>query len=231
MDEVITEALLLDRVPYGERDLILTLLTRQRGLVSAIAKSSRGSRRRFGGALDLFVVFSARLRMRQPPRLSTLIEAEVVKVFPGIFDDLTRLQVAHGLITIARDLLRDAPSDEASFEGLCSALSTLEKVAPERAPKVLLDFCLTILRLLGHTPTMGICPSCGRSLKATDEVVLVDGGNLLCKACGPEGESFSASLLDPDRTLKAEEVVRLVTRLCAFALGRPYELPLQIQSG
>ncbi|MDR3038309.1 MAG: recombination protein O N-terminal domain-containing protein, partial [Candidatus Adiutrix sp.] len=44
-------AVVLARTNYGEADLIVTFLTRELGLVSALARYGRRSRRRFGGGL------------------------------------------------------------------------------------------------------------------------------------------------------------------------------------
>src|SRR5438552_17607818 len=56
------DAVVLRRLDYGEADRILTLLTREHGKLSAIAKSSRRAKARSANGLDLF----ARSRMMLP---------------------------------------------------------------------------------------------------------------------------------------------------------------------
>ncbi len=57
-----TDAIVVRRVAYGEADLIVTLYTRELGKISALARSARRSRKRFGGGLELFNITSLELK-------------------------------------------------------------------------------------------------------------------------------------------------------------------------
>jgi len=48
------EAVVLRKVDYGEADRILTLFTRERGKLPAIAKAVRRAKSRMSGQLDVF---------------------------------------------------------------------------------------------------------------------------------------------------------------------------------
>ncbi len=226
MDEHVVPGLVLDRVAYGERDLILTLLTRGHGLVSAMARSARGSRRRFGGALDLFVVFQAHLRLRPPPRLSALVGADPIRQFPGILEDLSRLEVGQAMLAVARDLLRDAPAPARVFDLVVAHLDRLERVPPESAHLPLLDLCLGLLAEVGHVPSGTGCPACGRPLD--QGAVLLDGGSIVCAQCGRDlgGPEVSPAVFGPDPPRRAA-VITFLARLMTAALGRPYRIPLR----
>ena len=75
--------LVLDKIPYGDRDLIVTILTRDYGVVSAMARGARGSKRRFAGGLDLFVEIAVGFKSGRSA-LATLVSTEVLGQFPGI---------------------------------------------------------------------------------------------------------------------------------------------------
>ena len=62
MEQATSRAVVLRKVVYGEADLVLTLLSRDLGKLSALARGARSSRRRFGAALELFTVSSVELR-------------------------------------------------------------------------------------------------------------------------------------------------------------------------
>ena len=51
---IVAPAILLASVPFGEADRVVTLFTRSHGKVSAMARSARKSRTRFGASLSLF---------------------------------------------------------------------------------------------------------------------------------------------------------------------------------
>lgn len=224
MDETVVSSLILDRIAYGERDLILTLLTRDFGVVSAIARSARGSRRRFGGSLDLFVVFNAHLRLRPPPRLSLLMDVDPTRHYPGILEDLSRIEVGQAMLAAARDLLRDAPAPPGVFDLVVGGLRRLEKTPSEAAHQVLLDVCLGILAENGHVPSGTNCPACGRALDAG--VMILEGGIVVCSVCGPGLGGHSPSVLGWAPQGRSQ-TIEFVTRLMSAALGRPYSVRLR----
>ncbi len=49
-----TEAILLRRIEYGDHDVIITFMTKDRGKITVMARNAKKSVRRFSGSLDLF---------------------------------------------------------------------------------------------------------------------------------------------------------------------------------
>jgi len=191
-----TEALLLGRVLYGERDIVLTLLTRDAGLVQALARGARGSRKRFGEALDLFVVFAGRLVSRQGAGLWSLVEAEPVRQFPRILESLERLEAGQEAIVVARDLLRDAPAGRSAWDHVLSGFSRLDASPDGLAHRAVLTLCLDLVADLGHPLAGTICPDCRRPYPEGERRILSGNGGLLCTACGagPGGVSIPERL-------------------------------------
>jgi DNA repair protein RecO (recombination protein O) len=217
-------ALVLDRIPFGERDLILTLLTRDAGVVSAIARGARGSGRRFAGALDLFVVLAARWRPGRAS-LATLTGAEVVRQFPGVFERLDRLEAGQAMLVLARDLARDAPAGESMHDRLVAAFATLSDAPPALVFGILLDLAVALLEDLGHPVAGAHCPRCRRVLAAPGAVLAGDG-SVVCADCGRVVSGVAADVLvlprdrrePPDR----DAALKLAAALVSGALGRPY---------
>ena len=54
-----TRAIVLRRVAFGDFDLIVTLLTLNRGKITVMAKAAKKSVKRFAGALELFTPIQA----------------------------------------------------------------------------------------------------------------------------------------------------------------------------
>src|SRR5687767_11111402 len=103
---VISEALLLRGVNYGEADRILTISSPTLGKISCLAKNSRLSRQRFGSTLQHFCKFEAVLRIR-PGGLGSLESATPIKSWPGLLSDLERLSAAYRLLELADALEED----------------------------------------------------------------------------------------------------------------------------
>ena len=85
-----SKGIVLRSIRYGEADRILDLYTRDSGLVSAIAKGIRRTRSRFGARLEPlscvdFLAYQGRT-------LDTLTQAETLRSFHGIREDLARFE-------------------------------------------------------------------------------------------------------------------------------------------
>ncbi len=234
MDEQTTPALILDRVLFGDRDLVLTLLTRDHGIVSAIARSARGSRHRFAGSLDLFVVFQAGLRARPHGALSVLTQAEPLHHLAGILESLDRLEIGQAMLVLARDLLRDAPAGPVTFEHVTTAFEALERCAPGAEHAPLLALCLALLGDLHHPPSTTVCSLCGTAYGAEGAMLRPDGA-IACPSCVRPGfgsVAIASDLLalcrgvEPSTPANRAAVLGLIVALVSAVLGRSYRLGL-----
>lgn len=224
MEMLESPAVVLDRIPYRDRDLILTLLTRDAGVVPAMARGARGSMRRFAGALDLFVVISARWRPGAAS-LASLAGADVVRQFPGVFDRLERLEAGQAMLVLVRDLARDAPAGATMFDHLVAAFEVLEQAPDGQAFAGVIDLAVTLLEDLGHPVAGSHCPRCQRALVGPGTVLAGDG-TVVCGPCGRLVTGVPADVLlaprDPGERLERDDALKLTAALVSGVLGRAY---------
>lgn len=156
-----SEAIVLRTWPFHEADLLISLLTREQGVIKGVARHAMRSRRRFGGALEPGTEVIAHYAER--PR-----------------EDLVRLDS----FDIVRSPLQ-APVDWLRMAGLQLVLEVLEQALPEMAPEdnvfrlavaslqgmqsgeiwlPVTYFSVWMCRLLGWWPEMGHCTVCGEDL-------------------------------------------------------------------
>ncbi len=119
-------AIVLRTVDYGESDRVVTLLSRERGKVSAFARGARASRKRFGGALEPFTLLTAEVRVRGGSELLGLDSTHVLRGHGGIRGDLARIACAAYAAELARELVRDHEPHEELFELLVGYLELLD---------------------------------------------------------------------------------------------------------
>lgn len=201
-------AVVLRTVDYGERDRVVTLLSRERGKLSAFARGARSSRRRFGGALEPFTLLAVEVAERGGD-LWVLEEASVERGFGNLRGDLTRIACGSYAVELARELVRDAEPHEDLFDGLVAYLASLDE-APAR-PWDLRRFELDALRAAGLQPALEDCARCGRP--AGDGPARFDPlqGGVLCRACdataGSGARAIGADVLGVLRRLQRGEAV------------------------
>ncbi len=183
---IVTPAILLRSVPYGEADRVVTLLGRDTGRLSAMARGARRSVRRFGGGLGLGARGEATLR--EPPH-SELLALESFEVSDGrttLGADLGRTAHAGYAAELCDRMCPVRHPEPEVFDWLDRFLGLLEArgASAERARA----FELGLFARLGLAPSLGACAACGRG-DLGEQVVRFDPerGGVICGACAPRG--------------------------------------------
>lgn len=185
-----TSDLLLDAIvarlqPVGDNDLIVSLLTVERGRVDAWVRAGRKSSRRFGGRLELFRAGVARLRpgRGQMPSLAGL-ESTRQLLTPGVgYGALCLASYAAELALIAAQPEHaDAQLPTWLARALAAvAISEQDNLAADR-----LAIEISFLGAAGWMPATADCDQCGAALAAGAAwPAFADGP--LCADCAPGG--------------------------------------------
>jgi DNA repair protein RecO (recombination protein O) len=184
MAGLVTEAIVLHAFDYLETSRILRLLTREAGIQSVLARGARSSRRRFGGAMDLFAQGTAEIHMRPSRELQTLASLDLTRARPELARDVSRFT---GASMISEVTLR-ASSDEASaelFDAVSMALDRLSEAEPEATIGAALAGAWQIVAALGFTPALDVCANCHVGIDAGASVPFShSAGGVLCGRCG-----------------------------------------------
>jgi DNA repair protein RecO (recombination protein O) len=192
-----TPAIVLGAVNYADADRIVTLLGRDTGRVSALARAARKSQRRFAGGLGLGSVGTAVLKERPGSELSTLERFDASETFVGLGADVARM--AHGayVVELTGKLCAPHQVEPAVYDGLLAFLRHLDRdgASAER----LRVFELSVLRTLGFGPVVATCAVCGGARFAGRDAADVgfrwdpDLGGAVCLACARGGRPLSAA--------------------------------------
>jgi len=171
------EAIVLRTHKLGEADRIITLLTRERGKVRAVAKGVRRTKSKFGARLEPFSRVD--LLVFEGKNLDIITQAESLNAYGQ------DLALDYSLWTAGQTMLETAdrltPEDSISTESqyllLVGALRTL--VTGEHASGLVLDaFLLRALSMAGYSPTLNACVICG--VAGTQPFFHVSTGGGLC---------------------------------------------------
>jgi DNA repair protein RecO (recombination protein O) len=188
-----SRALLLRSVDYRDSDRIVTLLTEDFGKISALARGARKSQRRFGGALQPYVLMNAHFR---PGRgeLAHLERVSVDQSFHGILRSLEAIGAAGAALAVIRERVPDHEPERAVFDATVRFLAALDAGAPPE--ESLLSLQVRVLAILGFAPTLDCCVHCGKT-PASGRAASFDAvrGGIVCQACGGARLMLSAASL------------------------------------
>ncbi len=188
-------ALLLRSVDYGESDRIVTLLTSNKGKISALARGARKSWRRFGGALELFSIFEVTLASpRGRGRLWRLEEAHLEDAYSGLATDLMRIGAASFIIEIVREAVPELEPQPEVFALVEKALPLIAENTGAALAALTVATQLRVLALAGMGVSVDHCNACGRQVPRGKPVKFHPArGGVVCTPCGGGPILLSAS--------------------------------------
>lgn len=182
MNLVTTDAIVLRSYNLAEADRIVVCLTRNAGLVRAVAKGARRMKSRFGAALEPFTLVRLAFYEKENRELVTISRAEIVK---SHFELAAQLEVAEVLGYMAELIGEFAPPHEANeklFRMLNACVDAMT-AAPEDVKLVLRYFEIWLLRLAGSFPDVSTCAGCGALLRPTEPLYVDFESVLRCGSC------------------------------------------------
>jgi DNA repair protein RecO (recombination protein O) len=183
---LVTSAIVLRAIPYGEADRIVTMLGRTTGRVSALARGARKSLRRFGGGMGMAATGEATLRERAGAELMVLESFEISDARLGLGSDLSRTSHAAYAAELCDRLCAPRHAEPEVFHWLDRFLGLLEHQGG-RAER-LRAFELGLLARLGLGPSWQVCVACGRDDLGEEMVRLQpERGGVVCGRCGQRG--------------------------------------------
>ena len=170
------EGVVLRTFRLGEADRIVTLMTKGRGKVRAVAKGVRRTHSKFGARLE--PLSHVAMLCWQGRELDIVNQVEVIESFRSVREDLSRVAKAYTMLEMVDQLSQEGHANPALYEMVLGALRVL---AEHDAPLVVAAFLLKALALEGSAPTVDVCVSCG----AAEDLVAFDlgEGGVLCRSC------------------------------------------------
>jgi len=198
VSSLVTIAVVLRVVNYGESDRIVTLFGRDTGRLSALARGARKSQRRFAGGLSLCSVGSAAMRERPGAELATLERFDATESHAALGADVARMAHAAYAAELVSKLCAPRQVEPAVFDWLTAFLRLLEDegASAER----LRVFEIGLLSHLGFGPVLASCAVCnGDSFgaRAAADVGFrwdPDRGGAVCTACARGGRPLQPAV-------------------------------------
>lgn len=197
------QALVLGRRSLGEADRLVTLFTREAGLMRVLAKGVRKIPSRRGGHLEPFTKILAIVNASRDWQY--LAHVETLDYLPRLQADAASLEAAEQLGRLLLAVIGEGEANAALFDHL----EFVWRELPERAfaKRVLMEITTAMIILLaaGVGPNLSACQRCGRSMP--EDALVLDGeeGGWHCLTC--HGALSGARMSLPPRLLKVLQYV------------------------
>jgi DNA repair protein RecO (recombination protein O) len=170
----------------GEADRIITLLTRERGLVRAAAKGVRKTTSKFGGRLEPFMYVD--LQLAEGRTLDIITQVETIAPFArDLGGDYAAYTAGTAMLETAERMVSE--DGEPAVQQLQLLVGALRALTEQRqVPSLLLDsYQLRALAIAGYAPTFDACARCGAEGPHRD--FHAASGGMLCSTCRMPGSA------------------------------------------
>jgi len=201
-----TEAIVLNGMRLGEADKLVTLLTAKRGKVKAVAKGARRLKSRYGASLEPFTYCNVILFDKKPSVLMRMNQADIIKPFMRIREDLDRIQAAARMAQIVSALLPEGEVNPKIFSLLRTGLGEVEK--SDHLEWLVRVFEIRCLKHAGYQARLDRCLTCHLEIDSKPAYFSPKNGGTLCGSC-------ARTIRDPLEPVSAGTVslLRLVGRM------------------
>ena len=181
-----TTGIVLRVIAFSETSCIVTLMTREFGKMTAIAKGARRPKSPFEAALDVLAICRIVFLDKSSGGMSLLTEAKLERRFRSSATNLNRLYAGYYIVELLSSLTGEGDSNPELFDLAVETIKTVDsnKTDESQLNEKLLRFEIKLLELLGHLPMLTKCVSCGREKTNLTRVSFgLNSGGILCKAC------------------------------------------------
>lgn len=192
------DAVVLRHSDWGEADRLLTLYSRERGKLRAIAKGVRKVQSRKAGHLEPFTRVIIMLAKGQD--LWIVTQAEASNLFQPIREDLQKMGQAAYVVELLDRFTYEEGQNWQLYKLLTDTLERLSAVEDTFIPVRYYE--MRLLDLLGFRPLLFECAACGEKIAARDQYFSADLGGVLCPKCADRGQSRRQVSLEALRFLR-----------------------------
>lgn len=187
-----TEALVLKQFDLGEADRLITLYTKEKGKLKAVAKGARKGKKTRSGLVLPFSYHN--FTLYQGRSLAKINHIESIAMNSKLRDDLDYMAYAS---VVSEYIERSGLEDEAD-QALFSLLAIiLEKMAQAKKNELLFNFVIfkaKLLLLLGVKPEIENCTVCGKKVNLKKGAPLsIEEGGTICKNCFNQNEYYKST--------------------------------------
>ena len=174
-----TDGLILKEQNIGEKDKLVTVLTRHNGLVRAFVRGAKSVNNRKNSSTGMFCF--SKLCLYKTKESYIIDEAEPIELFFDLRNDLEKLSLAQYFSELIMTLVQE---DEPAEEYLRLILNSLHFLAKSKMPIEQVK-AITELRLMciaGYMPNLIACDRCGE-YETNTMYFDVEDGLLYCENC------------------------------------------------
>jgi DNA repair protein RecO (recombination protein O) len=211
------KGLVLKCSDYGECDRLVTLFTKEKGLLTAMVKGARSLKNK-NMASSLQFCYSSFVLYQKGDKF-WIKESDLIESFFGIRSSVDGLSLATYVLEVLMEVGTATPEEEL----LRLSLNTLYAISENKYPlkKIKCAFEMRCAAIIGFTPDVLSCRDCGG--KNGEFFFDIMGGSVQCKSCHNLPNDDVGEEYDERETV----IIKILSESAKIALGYIVWAPLE----
>ncbi len=188
-----SEAVVLKTHDFQETSKIVSLYSKEYGRLQLIAKGVRSSKSKFGALLDGLNYLRIVYYFKETRELQFLSNAELIKAFPHLRDNLERFSYASIIVEIIYRTQLLGEKNPRLFQTIISSFEGINESANYR--NYFNAFLIRFIEVSGFHPKLRRCLNCGQPPGGNQVYFDFDRGGYFCEKCsGTRSSGFRLSI-------------------------------------
>jgi DNA repair protein RecO (recombination protein O) len=184
MTEYSDDAIVLDAIPYRDRHQIVSVISREHGVVRGVLRRARGGKAPLAAATQLLSLVRVAVWQGAQAELATFRQVEALRPSYALGSDLARSAAA---AVVAELMLTFCPPGDPLPRQFRLADAAARALLDGRPPTAVVAYTqLWVLGLGGVLPPLDSCAACGAPLEDGFRIAAADA-QPLCSGCAPIG--------------------------------------------
>ncbi len=171
-----TDGVVLRTRNLGEADKIVTLYTRTRGKVEAVARGSRRIRNRLLSSTQVFTY--GRYLIFEGKSLDNLAQGEILVSFQSLREDLEKMAASMYICELVDQFTEVGEPNDATFTLIRNTLNMIDEGQINLGLRA---FELVFVKQLGYQPQLSTCLNCNGAVEG--DIYFSREGGIVCSSC------------------------------------------------
>ncbi len=179
-----TEAIVLKIKPYRENDSLITVYSKEYGLLELLAKSIRKQGSKLAGHLNLLQ--QSKILIINGKGFDYLSAASSYNSFLSIREDYDKIICAQEIVKIFLSQVKENQKEEDLFfllENYFQAINDDKEFSSDKSLIYKLKFILSFIKINGYLPELFNCIKCKKKLEKGKNYFDFLNGGVLCSNC------------------------------------------------
>ncbi len=174
-----TKGVVIRQTKYSESDKILTIFTKEKGKVQAIAKGARRPKSHLMGSTEIFCY--SEFLMYNGKSLYNINQGQIIDSFYSLREDLYKLSYATFILELIDSSVLEEEPNDILFELLVKTLKILSEMKDDYK-KLLFAFQIKYISFIGFKPQLNVCVNCSGEINNNLKFDILEGG-VVCEKC------------------------------------------------